>query len=216
MTEKHNQKTNRQTFIYAYAKNKSDLFAVQCKIQTVTLDKPLYTGFSVLDLSKLLMYDWHYNHMMKKYTDIKLLFTDTDSLCYEIKTNDIYADMEQDKQLYDFSEYPFEHPLYSTENKKVIGKMKDELNSIPLQEFIGLRPKYYSLLFEGKVKDNIFVHRNTTEKKTSKRIKKAVKETYDATKEETVTSTVQETYNSTQTTNVSSALKITGSTIDLN
>ena len=104
-----------------------DLVAVQCKIQTAVLDKPIYTGFNVLDLSKVLMYDWHYNYMMQKYSNLKLLFTDTDSLCYEIETEDIYQDMKEDEHLYDFSEYPFGHPLYSTQSKKKIGKMKDDL-----------------------------------------------------------------------------------------
>ena len=151
-----------------------DLVAVQCKIQTAVLDKPIYTGFNVLDLSKVLMYDWHYNYMMQKYSNLKLLFTDTDSLCYEIE--DIYQDMKEDEHLYDFSEYPFDHPLYSTQNKKKIGKMKDELNPLPLQEFIGLRAKCYSLLFEGKVKNNIIQHRNIVEKKTAKGVKKIVKD----------------------------------------
>jgi hypothetical protein len=96
-------------------------------------------------MSKLLMYDFHYNTIKKQYGDrSKLLFTDTDSLTYEIKTDDIYADMSKDKQLYDFSDYPKDHPLYSVENKKVIGKMKDESSSLIIEEFVGLRSKMYS------------------------------------------------------------------------
>ena len=83
--------------------------------------------------------------MKKQYGDrIKLLFTDTDSLCYEIQTEDVYKDMGEHKKLYDFSEYPKDHFLFSTENKKVIGKFKDEAGSKPIMEFVGLRSKLYS------------------------------------------------------------------------
>ena len=112
---------------------------------TVRLDKPIAIGFSILELSKVLMYDFHYNVMKPKYDDkIKLLFTDTDSLCYEIQTNDIYEDMKSNAPLYDFSEYPKTHVLHSMENKKVIGKLKDETGSIPIREFVGLRSKMYA------------------------------------------------------------------------
>ncbi|MFN9999704.1 MAG: hypothetical protein ACK559_01120, partial [bacterium] len=73
-----------------------------------------------------------------------LLFTDTDSLTYEIKTEDIYEDMKADKHLYDFSDYPKDHPLYDVTNKKVIGKFKDETSSKIITEFVGLRAKMYA------------------------------------------------------------------------
>jgi hypothetical protein len=121
------------------------LCGVTRKKSIVKLDKCIAVGFCVLDMSKLLMYDFHYNTIKKQYGDrSKLLFTDTDSLTYEIKTDDIYADMSKDKQLYDFSDYPKDHPLYSVENKKVIGKMKDESSSLIIEEFVGLRSKMYS------------------------------------------------------------------------
>ena len=83
----------------------------------------------------------------------KLLFTDTDSLAYSIKTTNIYEDMNQHKHLYDFSGYPKDHPCFSEENKKVIGKFKDELNGVPMEEFIGLKAKMYSLKYkeEGQI-----------------------------------------------------------------
>ena len=77
---------------------------------------------------------------------------------------------------YDFSAYPFDHPLYSTKNTKVIGMMKDELNSIPLEEVVALRPKCYCLRYHGKVKDNILKHSNLEEKPTAAGTKKYVKD----------------------------------------
>ncbi|HRP37928.1 MAG TPA: hypothetical protein PLS50_09045, partial [Candidatus Dojkabacteria bacterium] len=116
------------------------------------LDKPIIVGFSILELSKVLMYDFHYNTMKPRYGDnLKLLFTDTDSLCYEITTEDVYQDMKQNQNSYDFSEYPQTHPLFSAENKKIIGKFKDETNGTPIHEFVGLRSKLYSFkLFDAE------------------------------------------------------------------
>jgi hypothetical protein len=80
------------------------------------------------------MYDFHYNYIKKKYgQNAQSLFTDTDSLCYSINTEDVYQDMIKDKHLFDTSEYDSEHLLYSTENKKVLGKMKDKTHGIPIQ-----------------------------------------------------------------------------------
>ena len=87
------------------------------------LNKPIYIGFSILNLSKLFMYKFHYKYIKSKF-DAKLLFTDTDSLVYEIKTKDLYEDFYQDKNLFDFSDYPLESMLFDPVNKKVIGKMK--------------------------------------------------------------------------------------------
>lgn len=111
----------------------------------VVLDKPIYVGSSILDLSKVLMYDFHYNIMKKKYGDnIMLLGTDTDSLKYCIETEDLYADMHEMSEYFDFSEYPKDHFCYDETNKKVIGKFKDETKSKIIYEFIGPAPKVYS------------------------------------------------------------------------
>jgi hypothetical protein len=113
----------------------------------VTLNKPIYVGFAVLDLSKLLMFDFHYNVMIKRYgSNARLLFSDTDSLCYHLFTDDVYRDMLEYNSLLDTSSYPRNHPSYSADNAKVIGKMKDECNGQPPLEFVGLRAKMYSLL----------------------------------------------------------------------
>ena len=99
-----------------------DLAIIQCKIQIIIRNRPLFVGFTVLELSKVHMYDFHYNHMKVKYPcadQLKLLFTDTDSFAYAVKIDDIYEDMAEDTTArYDFSEYPLDHPLYDVSNKK--------------------------------------------------------------------------------------------------
>ncbi len=106
-----------------------ELFAVSLEHEVVNLNKPIDVGFVVLETSKLLIYQFHYNYIKAKFGgDAKLLFTDTDSLCYLFHTRDIYQDIAADSDLFDFSDYPQNHFLYSVVNKKVIGKMKDETN----------------------------------------------------------------------------------------
>ena len=87
----------------------------------VTLNKPIYVGFSILDLSKLFMYEFHYKYIKNKF-DAKLLFTDTDSLVYEIKTEDVYEDFYQDKNLFDFSDYPLNSEFFDPSVKKLLAK----------------------------------------------------------------------------------------------
>ncbi|XP_071085832.1 uncharacterized protein [Haliotis cracherodii] len=144
-----------------------NLVAVHLKKQKLYLNRPIYAGFSILDISKILMYDFHYNFIKLKYgARAQLLFTDTDSLCYSIQTDDVYADMLEDRDLFDTSEYHNDHPLYSTKNKKVLGKMKDETHGLPIQEFVGLKSKMYSLVYEKE--------ESLVEKKTAKGVKKCV------------------------------------------
>ena len=110
----------------------------------LTLNKPIYVGFSIHDLNKLLMYEFHYKYIKSKF-DVNLLFTDTDSLVYEIEAEDIYEDFYKDKNLFDFSDYPLHSKLFDPVNKKVIGKTKDELKGKIIIEFIGLNSKMYSV-----------------------------------------------------------------------
>ena len=106
---------------------------------------------TILDLSKTLMYDFHYNYIQKKYPDAQLLFTDTDSLTYHIKTEDIYRDFLADRELFNNSDYPPNSEFYFSENKKVIGKFKDETAGVPIRDFIGLKSKMYCVsLGSGK------------------------------------------------------------------
>lgn len=89
----------------------------------LTLNKPIYVGMCILDLSKYFMYDFYYNHLRKEYGDrCTLLNTDTDSLLLKIETEDIYQDMAKNADFYDTSDYPTTHPLYSTKNKKCWGR----------------------------------------------------------------------------------------------
>ena len=123
------------------------LAAIQVHKSRLVLNRPVYVGMSILDLSKSLMYDFYYNQLKKEYGDrCQLLYTDTDSLLLEIQTEDVYEDIAKHADLYDTSDFQKEHPLYSVANKKVIGKMKDECAGRPIAEYVGLRPKMYSIL----------------------------------------------------------------------
>ena len=127
-----------------------NLVAVHCKQTKLVLNKPSYVGMAILELSKTLMYDFHYNYIKKKYLEAQLLFTDTDSLCYHIRTEDIYSDFFGDRELFDNSDYPSDSKFYFSENKKVIGKFKDETAGVPIREFIGLKSKMYSISLDNE------------------------------------------------------------------
>ena len=154
---------SKPTYVSSKIFNK-DLVAVHKIKETLTLNRPSYVGMCILDLSKTLMYDFHYNYIKEKYGNkAKLLFTDTDSLTYEIETDDVYRDFWNDKDRFDNSEYPESSPYFDKTNKKVIGKFKDEACSIPITEFIGLRSKMYS-----------YIKDNNKGGKTAKGIKKNI------------------------------------------
>ena len=144
-----------------------NLAAVHMKKVSLKFNKPVYLGMSILDLSKTLMYDFHYNYIKPKYGErAKLLFTDTDSLAYEIETEDFYRDISIDvKEKFDTSNYPKNHPsgILTGVNKKVIGMFKDEAAGKQIAEFVGLRAKLYSYRVE-----------ESYEEKKCKGVKKAV------------------------------------------
>ena len=127
---------------------REDLVAIHMKKTNLDCNKPVYLGMCILDLSKTLMYDFHYNYIKRKYGDKAiLLFTDTDSLKYEIQTEDFYKDISADvKHRFDTSNYPPDHPsgIPSGLNKKVIGMFEDEAGGKVINEFVGLRAKLYS------------------------------------------------------------------------
>ena len=136
---------SRPTFVSQKILDKN-LVAIHKVKLVLLLNKPIYVGFCVLDVSKLLMYDWHYNYFVKTF-DCSLCFTDTDSLVYEIRgVDDVYEKVYKDKDLFDFSDYSKESKFYDNSKKKVIGKMKDEMSGKVISEFVGLKSKMYSLV----------------------------------------------------------------------
>ena len=151
-----------------------NLVAIHMKKNFLKLNKPSYVGMCILDLSKVLMYDFHYNFIKAKYGDrAKLLFTDTDSLCYHILTDDVYEDLYNHKDMFDNSDYSKSSKFFFDENKKVIGKMKDEAAGNLITSFVGLKSKMYSYLVElpdgnGGVK----IKNNKTAKGISKNVTK--------------------------------------------
>ena len=122
-----------------------NLAGIHLKKTSITLNKPIYLGFCILDISKALMYDFHYNVMKKKYgSKIQLCLTDTDSFLYDIETEDACLDMTENMEIFDTSNYPKDHFLFNLENKKVLGKIKDETAGVPPLSLVGLRSKMYS------------------------------------------------------------------------
>ena len=118
-----------------------------CEMGKIKVGKPVYLGQAILDLSKIVMYEFHYDYMVPKYglEKLKLCYMDTDSLVYDIKTEDFYEDIADDVPArFDTSGYFPNRPLPVGLNKKVIGLMKDELGGKIMREFVALTPKLYS------------------------------------------------------------------------
>ena len=144
MLEVNNEKdylkyVSKPTFIsqIVFDKNVAAIHEIK---PVLTLKNPVYVGFTVLELSKWLMFEFHYN-FIKKNVDAELLFTDTDSLAYEIKSENVYEEFYKWKDLFDFSNCSKDSRFYNESNKKVIGKMKDEYSGVIIDEFIGLKSK---------------------------------------------------------------------------
>ena len=107
----------------------NDLVATRESKVTLTLNKPAYIGMLILELRKVLMYEFHYNYIKNKYgNNSRLLFADTDSLIYEIKTEDVYECFSNDKEIFDFCNYSTKSKYYHNSNKLVAGKMKLVVN----------------------------------------------------------------------------------------
>ena len=129
------------------------LIAIHMHRKSMKLNKPIYLGMSILDLSKVIMYNFHYNYIKKKKygENAELLLTDTDSLMYLIKTQDFYKDISPNVEAkFDTSNYPKDHPsgIPTGKSKKIIAMMKDECGGKPISEFVGLRSKLWSSLIE--------------------------------------------------------------------
>ena len=108
------------------------------------LNKPVYVGFTILELRKWMMHHFHYN-FIKKNLHAELLFTDADSLAYEIKSENVYDEFFKWKDLFDFINYSKDSKFYDDDNKKVIGQMKDEMGGVIIDEFMGLKSKIYAV-----------------------------------------------------------------------
>ena len=134
-----------------------DLSITEMKKTKVKMNKPIYLGLSLLEISKILMYEFWYDYMKPKYdNNVKLCYMDTDSFIMNIKTNDFYKDIANDvENRFDTSNYEVNRPLPMGKNKKVIGLMKDELGRKIITEFVTLRPKTYSFLTDDgtEIKD---------------------------------------------------------------
>ena len=146
--------TNREVYLKAVMKPNfksgilfgENLMGCEMGKIKVVLNKPIYLGQVILDLSKIVMYEFHYNYMKQKYPEgLTLCYMDTDSLIYDIKTDHFYKDIAEGVQdRFDTSGYNPDRPLPVGLNKKVIGLMKDELGGEIMTEFVTLRPKMYA------------------------------------------------------------------------
>ena len=125
-----------------------DLPITEMKKTKVKMNKPIYLGLSILEISKILMHEFWYDYMKQKCdNNIKLCYMDTDSFIMNIKRNDFYEDIASDiENKFDTSNYEINRPLLMGRNKKVIGLMKDELGGKIIMEFVTLIPETYSYL----------------------------------------------------------------------
>ena len=132
-----------------------DLSIIEINKTKVKMNKPIYLGLSILDISKTLMYEFWYDYMKPKYNgNVKLCYMDTDSFLMNIKTKDFYEDISSDvDKRFNTSNYEVNRPLPTGKNKKVIGLMKDELGGKIITEFVTLRPKTYSYLTDDGKED---------------------------------------------------------------
>ena len=132
-----------------------DLSIIEMKKTKVKMNKPIYLGLSILEISKILMYEFWYDYMKPKYNDkVKLCYMDTDSFIMNIKTNDFYKDISNDvENRFDTSNCEVKRPLPTGKYKKVIGLMKDELDGKIITKFVTLRPKTYSFLTDDGKED---------------------------------------------------------------
>ena len=132
-----------------------DLSVIEMNKTKVEMNKPIYLGLSILEISKLLMYEFWYDYMKSKYgNNVKLCYMDTDSFIMNIKTEDFYKDIANAvEKRFDTSNYEVNRPLPTGKNKKVIRLMKDELGEKIITEFVTLRTKTYSYLTDDCKED---------------------------------------------------------------
>ena len=126
----------------------NNLAIIEMRRVKVKMNKPIYLGLSILDISKITMYEFWYDYVKSKFEDkARLCYMDTDSFVVNIKTKDFYKDIAENvNERFDTSNYIYDRPLPTGFNKKVIGLMKDELGGDIITEFVALRPKAYSYI----------------------------------------------------------------------
>ena len=166
-TDKRKNKIVSEPNYHAIKYFSEKLLAIEMKKTKIKMNKPIYLGLSILEISKIFMYEFWYDYMKPKYGDnVKLCYMATDSFIMQIKTEDFYKEIANDvEKRFDTSNYEADRPVPTGKNKKVILLMKDELGGKIITEFVALRPKTYSYLF-------IVIH--NIEEKKAKGTKKCV------------------------------------------
>ena len=149
---KNSSKINAKTTMF-----NDNLAAITFNKYIVTFNKPIYVGAQILDLSKYLMYQFHYEYMKPKFPKQKLCYMDTDSFVYYIETQDFYKEIKDDVyRWFDTSKYTFSKGGIETNvNKKVIGKFKDETGDNIVSHFVALRSKLYSYYCNNDIKNTV-------------------------------------------------------------
>ena len=147
-TDKRRNKLVSEPNYYTIKCFSEKLVAIEMKKTKIKINKPIYLGVSILEISKIFMYEFWYDYMKPKYGDtVKLCYMDTDSFIMHIKTEAFYKDIANDvEKRFDTSNFEVDRPLSTGKNKKVMGLMKDELGGKIITEFVALRLKNYSYL----------------------------------------------------------------------
>ena len=127
----------------------NDLVAIRKSKVTLKFNKPAYVRMCILDLGKVLMYEFQHDYIKNKFgNNSRLLFIDTDNLLNAIKTEDIYEDFSKDKETFDSSNYSTKSKYYDDSNKLLVGKLKDETSDVAIENLVGLKPKMFSFLVD--------------------------------------------------------------------
>jgi len=143
-TDKIRKKVNSPQF-QTFKIFNENMIGLASRNKYTILNRPTIIGLSILDYSKYRMFDFHYNYIKKKYnTNASLLYTDTDSLVYEIKTADLYKDMKDNPSYFDFSDFPKTNPYYSELNSMIQGIFKEENRGEIITDFVSQKSKMYS------------------------------------------------------------------------
>ena len=152
-TDKKRNKLVLEPNFYTMKLTDDNLAIIEMKKVKVKMSKPIYLGLSIIDISKITMYDFWYDFIKSKYgCSAKLCYMDTDSFIINVKTEDFYKDISQNViERFDTSNYIYDRSLPRGVNKKVLGLMKDELGGGIITEFVALRPEAYLY----KTEDNV-------------------------------------------------------------